>query len=161
MLLLPRKYTYQQPTVARILEASASPLTLLESARLYHTGQARSSHIDPQALPVSPPSVVGSDTHLHLNPRMGGLVEEIYGPQIEEDEQPVHVYEYQNTPENRSWAGALPVKQGLYDPELEKDACGVGFAAYVHLSQLLWKGTGLTRRQPYQGSCEPQDHQRW
>lgn len=58
-------------------------------------------------------------------------MEEIYEPQIEE-EQPVNVYEYQNTPENRSWAGALPVKQGLYDPELEKDACGVGFAAYVH-----------------------------
>ena len=29
------------------------------------------------------------------------------------------------------WGGALPKKQGLYDPELEKDACGVGFAAYV------------------------------
>ena len=27
------------------------------------------------------------------------------------------------------WAEALPVRQGLYDPELEKDACGVGFAA--------------------------------
>ena len=55
-------------------------------------------------------------------------MEDIYGPQIEE-EQSTSVYEYQNTPENRSWAGALPVKQGLYDPELEKDACGVGFAA--------------------------------
>lgn len=31
---------------------------------------------------------------------------------------------------NTSWAGAIPVKQGLYDPELEKDACGVGFAWY-------------------------------
>lgn len=40
-------------------------------------------------------------------------------------------YPYQNTPENKSWAGALPVKQGLYDPELEKDACGVGFAAHI------------------------------
>lgn len=55
-------------------------------------------------------------------------MEDIYGPQVEE-EQPVSVYEYNNTPENRSWAGALPVKQGLYDPEYEKDACGVGFAA--------------------------------
>lgn len=27
------------------------------------------------------------------------------------------------------WGGALPEKQGLYDPSLEKDACGVGFAA--------------------------------
>ncbi|MCJ1391432.1 glutamate synthase [NADH] [Xylographa bjoerkii] len=59
-----------------------------------------------------------------------GFVEDLYGPQIEE-EQSTSVYEYQNTPENRSWAGALPVKQGLYDPELEKDACGVGFAANI------------------------------
>ena len=29
---------------------------------------------------------------------------------------------------NTSWAGAIPVKQGLYDPQFEKDACGVGFA---------------------------------
>ena len=29
------------------------------------------------------------------------------------------------------WAEALPLRQGLYDPELEKDACGVGFAALV------------------------------
>jgi glutamate synthase (NADPH/NADH) len=34
----------------------------------------------------------------------------------------------QNEPvKNTSWAGAIPVKQGLYNPELEKDACGVGF----------------------------------
>lgn len=60
-------------------------------------------------------------------------MEDIYGPQIEEEQQTASVYEYQNTPENRSWAGALPVKQGLYDPEYEKDACGVGFAASVQL----------------------------
>lgn len=57
-------------------------------------------------------------------------VEQLYGPEIE-IEHTSQVYEYTNTLENRSWAGALPVKQGLYDPELEKDACGVGFAAYV------------------------------
>lgn len=61
--------------------------------------------------------------------RRMGFVEDLYGPQLVEEEQSTSVYEYQNTPENRSWAGALPVKQGLYDPELEKDACGVGFAA--------------------------------
>lgn len=58
-----------------------------------------------------------------------GLIEEIYGPPVDEEQHTTTVYDYQNTPENRSWAGALPVKQGLYDPELEKDACGVGFAA--------------------------------
>jgi len=47
-----------------------------------------------------------------------------------EDEQ-YTVYEYQDGPENKSWAGALPMKQGLYDPSLEKDACGVGFAAHI------------------------------
>ncbi|CRK18446.1 hypothetical protein BN1708_012346, partial [Verticillium longisporum] len=39
-------------------------------------------------------------------------------------------YEYQEEG-NTSWAGALPVKQGLYDPDLEKDACG-GHFALVH-----------------------------
>lgn len=47
------------------------------------------------------------------------------------EEEPASVYNYQNTPDNKSWAGALPVKQGLYDPELEKDACGVGFACHI------------------------------
>ena len=60
-----------------------------------------------------------------------GLEEEIYGQYIEEEDQPINVYEYQEGPTNKSWAGALPVKQGLYDPGYEKDACGVGFAALV------------------------------
>ncbi|KAF2755300.1 glutamate synthase [Pseudovirgaria hyperparasitica] len=47
------------------------------------------------------------------------------------EEEPSKVYEYQDTPENKSWAGTLPLKQGLYDPDLEKDACGVGFAAHI------------------------------
>jgi hypothetical protein len=34
---------------------------------------------------------------------------------------------------NTSFAGAIPPKQGLYDPEFEKDACGVGFAWYHHI----------------------------
>jgi glutamate synthase (NADPH/NADH) len=45
------------------------------------------------------------------------------------EEEPAKVFEYQDTPDNKSWAGTLPLKQGLYDPDLEKDACGVGFAA--------------------------------
>ena len=72
--------------------------------------------------------------------------------QIDAENEPYHQYDYQ-TDSNGSWAGALPVKQyvhlefgctlcgshytqtvlinryrGLYDPSLEKDACGVGFA---------------------------------
>ncbi|CAO3641354.1 unnamed protein product [Cunninghamella blakesleeana] len=33
--------------------------------------------------------------------------------------------------ENKSWAEAIPVAQGLYNPEFEKDACGVGFMVHV------------------------------
>ncbi|KAI0484427.1 glutamate synthase [Xylariaceae sp. FL0804] len=50
--------------------------------------------------------------------------------QIESEGEAYHPYDYQ-TENNGSWAGALPVKQGLYDPSLEKDACGVGFACHI------------------------------
>lgn len=40
-------------------------------------------------------------------------------------------FDYQEGPDNASWAGTLPVKQGLYDPEFEKDACGVGFSCHI------------------------------
>lgn len=61
-----------------------------------------------------------------------GLNEEFDDRQIhiESEQQPYIPYEYQ-TDNNDSWAGALPVKQGLYDPSLEKDACGVGFACHI------------------------------
>ena len=88
-------------------------------------------------------------------------MEEIYGPQLEEEQQTASVYEYQNTPENRSWAGALPVKQGLYDPEYEKDACGVGFAASVPCTFPFMRDRSLIVPQPYQGPSKPQDYQRW
>lgn len=41
------------------------------------------------------------------------------------------VYEYDEVPENTSWASNLPVEQGLYNPEYEKDACGVGFTCHL------------------------------
>ncbi|KAK3371716.1 hypothetical protein B0T24DRAFT_531637 [Lasiosphaeria ovina] len=50
--------------------------------------------------------------------------------QTEAESEKYHPYEYQ-TENNTSWAGALPVKQGLYDPSFEKDACGVGFACHI------------------------------
>lgn len=59
-------------------------------------------------------------------------VEERRIEEIEDaDDEQYSVFPYQDTPENKSWAGALPMKQGLYDPALEKDACGVGFAAHI------------------------------
>ena len=57
-------------------------------------------------------------------------MDSLYGPELDQQEPPASVFDYQDTPENTSWAGTLPLKQALYDPELEKDACGVGFAAY-------------------------------
>lgn len=60
---------------------------------------------------------------------MAPYLQDDYLEPIAEVEEVTNIYDYQNTPENKSWAGALPLAQGLYDPELEKDACGVGFAA--------------------------------
>src|SRR3954454_7823807 len=34
-------------------------------------------------------------------------------------------------PVNTSWAGTIPPKQALYDPDYEKDACGVGFIVHI------------------------------
>ncbi|KAJ8099445.1 hypothetical protein POJ06DRAFT_135221 [Lipomyces tetrasporus] len=50
-----------------------------------------------------------------------------------EDDYAPTVFPYAETPdpENKSWAGVLPKKQGLYDPEFEKDACGVGFVCNI------------------------------
>lgn len=56
-----------------------------------------------------------------------GFLEQIYGKNIEE-EQPFEYTEYK-AEKGYGWAEALPKRQGLYDPELEKDACGVGFTA--------------------------------
>jgi hypothetical protein len=78
-------------------------------------------------------------------------------PIVEEESS---IFPYQDVPENKSWAGALPLKQGLYDPELEKDACGVGFAAYVTI-RLYATPAQANNRQPYQGQAEPQNHFRW
>lgn len=60
---------------------------------------------------------------------MGLVVEETQQEYIEpQEQQPEEYTPYQPTG-GYGWAGALPKKQGLYDPALEKDACGVGFAA--------------------------------
>ena len=58
-----------------------------------------------------------------------GLPEDFNDEQIhiQASKEQYNPYSYQEE-NNGSWAGALPVKQGLYDPDLEKDACGVGFA---------------------------------
>lgn len=52
-----------------------------------------------------------------------------YLPRKEFEE--TNVYNYDETPENKSWACTLPTAKGLYNPELEKDACGVGFTCHL------------------------------
>jgi glutamate synthase (NADPH/NADH) len=59
---------------------------------------------------------------------MGLNLEEIYGQTIVEEQSPNEYSEYQPK-KGYGWANTLPERQGLYDPEYEKDACGVGFAA--------------------------------
>ena len=59
---------------------------------------------------------------------MGLQIEDSYKPEIDEKETP-HEYTPYQPEKGYGWGEALPEKQGLYDPSLEKDACGVGFAA--------------------------------
>ncbi|KAJ6171590.1 hypothetical protein N7470_000657 [Penicillium chermesinum] len=60
---------------------------------------------------------------------MGLNLEELYGNDLSQ-EAPQEYSEYQPK-QGYGWANALPERQGLYDPEYEKDACGVGFAAHI------------------------------
>lgn len=59
---------------------------------------------------------------------MGLNLEELYGKDTSEEQAP-HEYSQYQPKKGFGWANALPERQGLYDPEYEKDACGVGFAA--------------------------------
>lgn len=59
---------------------------------------------------------------------MGLNVEDIYGETIVKNQLPDEYSEYEPK-QGYGWANTLPERQGLYDPEYEKDACGVGFTA--------------------------------
>lgn len=59
---------------------------------------------------------------------MGPVVEDTHNQEIEPCEVQEEYTPYQPK-KGYGWGEALPEKQGLYDPGLEKDACGVGFAA--------------------------------
>ena len=60
---------------------------------------------------------------------MGLVVENNDQKQSEADVETQQEYTPYKPEKGYGWGGALPEKQGLYDPQLEKDACGVGFAA--------------------------------
>lgn len=59
---------------------------------------------------------------------MGLNLKDIYGETILENHLPDEFSEFQPK-QGYGWANTLPERQGLYDPEHEKDACGVGFTA--------------------------------
>ncbi|KAG7821844.1 hypothetical protein KL928_000319 [Ogataea angusta] len=63
--------------------------------------------------------VLKSDQHLEYEPADGD-VPEAYS-----------VYNYDEVPENKTWASTIPTSKGLYDPAYEKDNCGVGFACHI------------------------------
>ncbi|KAL6612249.1 NADH/NADPH, small subunit of glutamate synthase [Neocallimastix californiae] len=64
--------------------------------------------------------------------------------------------------EFQSWADVLPKKQGLYDPENEKDSCGVGFVVSIkgeRSNDILAKGKPLLCNMTHRGavSADPRD----
>ena len=49
----------------------------------------------------------------------------------------------------------LPVDQGLYDPGMEKDSCGVGFIAHVKgkkTHDILCQGLGILKKLKHRGA---------
>ncbi|OQV00640.1 hypothetical protein CLAIMM_06111 [Cladophialophora immunda] len=61
---------------------------------------------------------------------MGSVAEERRKQEIDTSEVQEEYTPYRPD-KGYGWGEALPEKQGLYDPSLEKDACGVGFAANI------------------------------
>ena len=60
------------------------------------------------------------------------------------------------TPENNVFRATLPPKQGLYDPNNEKDACGVGFLAHlkgVKSHDLVTKGITALKNMEHRGAA--------
>jgi glutamate synthase (ferredoxin) len=64
------------------------------------------------------------------------------------------------TRQNQTQSGSprldLPPKQGLYDPQFEKDACGVGFVAHIKGKKshdLVQQGLQILRNLDHRGAC--------
>ncbi|QLG71419.1 hypothetical protein HG535_0B04610 [Zygotorulaspora mrakii] len=58
------------------------------------------------------------------------LTSERFDP-LEESYEGGSPQDFSTNHKHKSWANVLPDKCGLYDPEYEKDACGVGFVANI------------------------------
>ncbi|KAI8846077.1 putative glutamate synthase Glt1 [Chytridium lagenaria] len=66
-----------------------------------------------------------------------------------------HQEQEQYAEENVSWADALPQAVGLYNPELEKDACGVGFICHIKGSpshEILSDARGILCNMTHRGA---------
>jgi glutamate synthase domain-containing protein 2/glutamate synthase domain-containing protein 1/glutamate synthase domain-containing protein 3 len=55
-----------------------------------------------------------------------------------------------------SWPGRLPAARGLYDPQFEHDACGVGFVAHIKGERshaIIEKALGVLVNLEHRGAC--------
>lgn len=64
--------------------------------------------------------------------------------------------------EPNTWANNMPKKQGLYDPEYEKDACGVGFVCHIkgqRTYEIVADARGLLCNMTHRGAtgADPRD----
>ena len=59
----------------------------------------------------------------------------------------------------------LPPKEGLYDPRLEHDACGIGFVANLHRAshQIVLDGIHILERLTHRGAAgaDPDSNEGW
>ena len=63
--------------------------------------------------------------------------------------------ENRHSPPGRAWPGT-PGRQGLYDPQFEHDACGVGFVVDIKgrkSHDILQKGIEVLRNLDHRGAC--------
>jgi glutamate synthase (NADPH/NADH) large chain len=77
-----------------------------------------------------------------------------FGPQVV-DLVSFH-HHYPLAPESMNTPYGYPTKQGLYDPELEKDSCGVGFVANVKgvpSHQIVVDADTILRNMDHRGAC--------
>lgn len=67
---------------------------------------------------------------------------------------PPHQLKYKNKLKY-NWCGGLPKKQGLYDPQFEHDACGVGFVCNIKgkkSNDIVKQGLEVLRRLAHRGA---------
>ncbi|RIB13583.1 nucleophile aminohydrolase [Gigaspora rosea] len=62
---------------------------------------------------------------------MVSIIESVNHNNIQQNDQSAYNNLTFRDSNNISWADALPPKQGLYDPDYEKDSCGVGFIVHI------------------------------